>query len=157
MEIRYIELFAEVCDVPKSARNFVGESSQMAFDSVVDNVGRNFMAMLGSGVLSGIHQARPSTYGSVSMAAIDMIVGGDFQIIADDRVVQTAGEQKFNYLATPLFQYKNYLFGWGGSYGVDNRSVYLLTSYLATINNLDGAVVKTSDQTMRIMYTLEEE
>lgn len=87
----------------------------------------------------------------------DIIVGGDFQILSDDTVIQTAGEQKFNYLATPLFQYKNYLFGWGGSYGVDNRSAYLLTPYLASINNLDEAVVKTTDKTMRITYTLTEE
>jgi len=87
----------------------------------------------------------------------DIIFGSDFQILADDTVIQTKGDVKVNYLATPLFQYKNYLFGWGGSYGVDNRSAYLLTPYLASINNLDEAVVKTTDKTMRITYTLTEE
>ena len=105
----------------------------------------------------GIPVSEPGSCERYLVLIGDMIVGGDFQILSDDRVVQTAGEQKFNYLATPLFQYKNYLFGWGGSYGVDNRSVYLLTPYLATINNLDEAVVKTTDQTMRITYTLVEE
>lgn len=79
------------------------------------------------------------------------------QILADDTVIRTKGDVKVNYLATPLFQYKNYLFGWGGSYGVDNRSAYLLTPYLASVNNLDEAVVKTTDKTMRITYTLTEE
>lgn len=86
----------------------------------------------------------------------DIIVGGDFQILNDDTVIRTKGEAKVNSLATPLFQYKNYLFGWGGSYGVENRSAYLLMPYLASINNLDEAVVKTTDKTMRITYTLTE-
>ena len=87
----------------------------------------------------------------------DIIIGGDFQILEDDTVIRTKGETKVNSLATPLFQYKNYLFGWGGSYGVDNRSAYLLTPYLATINNLESAVVKTTDKTMKITYTLTEQ
>ena len=87
----------------------------------------------------------------------DIIFGSDFQILAEDTVIRTKGDVKVNYLATPLFQYKKYLFGWGGSYGVDNRSAYLLTPYLASINNLDEAVVKTTDKTMRITYTLTEE
>jgi len=35
--------------------------------------------------------------------------------------------------------------------------MYLLTPYLATINNLSSAVVKTVDKTMKITYTLTEE
>lgn len=35
--------------------------------------------------------------------------------------------------------------------------MYLLTPYLATINNLSSAVVKTTDKTMKITYTLTEE
>lgn len=87
----------------------------------------------------------------------DLIVGGDFQITIAGQTIQTLGGAKSYYLATPLFQYKNFLLGWGGSYGSDYRSVYLLTPYLATINNLSSAVVKTVDKTMKITYTLTQE
>jgi len=87
----------------------------------------------------------------------DLIIGGDFQITVLDQVVQTAGNTKTYYGATPLFQYKNFLLGFGGSYGSDCRSIYLLNPYLATINNLSSAVVKTVDKTMKITYTLTQE
>ncbi len=86
----------------------------------------------------------------------DLIVGGDFQIKADDTVVHTQGSARLNNAATPLFQYKHFLFGWGGSYGSEYRTAYLLTPYLATINNLSSAVVKTVDKTMKITYILTE-
>ena len=72
----------------------------------------------------------------------DMIVAGDFQITADDRVIKTQGSARFEAMATPLFQYKNFVFMWGGSYGKEHRCAYLLTPYLASINNLSAAVVK---------------
>ena len=87
----------------------------------------------------------------------DLIIGGDFQITAEDTVIQTQGSVRLNNAATPLFQYKNFLFGWGGSYGNEYRTAYLLTPYLASINNLTSAVVKTVDKTMKITYTLTEE
>lgn len=87
----------------------------------------------------------------------DVIVGGDFQVLADDTIVHTQGSERLNDSATPLFQYKEFLIGWGGSYGNEYRNVYLLTPYLATINNLSSAVVKTTDKTMKITYTLTEE
>lgn len=87
----------------------------------------------------------------------DLIIGGDFQITVSDKIIQTLGGAKSYYLATPLFQYKNFLLGWGGSYGSDYRTIYLLTPYLATINNLSSAVVKTVDKTMKITYTLTQE
>ena len=37
------------------------------------------------------------------------------------------------------------------------RHMYLLTPYLATINNLASAVVKDANKTMKITYTLTEE
>ncbi len=86
----------------------------------------------------------------------DIIVGGDFQILADDSIVHTQGSARLYNEATPLFQYKNFLVGWGGSYGNEYRGVYLLTPYLATINNLGSAVVKNTDKTMKITYTLTE-
>lgn len=87
----------------------------------------------------------------------DLIVAGDFQVTAEDTVIRTQGSFRLNDAATPLFQYKNFLVGWGGSYGNEYRTVYLLTPYLATINNLSSAVVKTVDKTMKITYTLTEE
>ena len=87
----------------------------------------------------------------------DMIVAGDFQITADDRVIKTQGSARFEAMATPLFQYKNFVFMWGGSYGKEHRCTYLLTPYLASINNLSSAVVKNTDKTMKITYTLTEE
>ena len=35
--------------------------------------------------------------------------------------------------------------------------IYLMTPYLATINNLDTPVTKTADKTMKITYILREE
>lgn len=87
----------------------------------------------------------------------DLIVGGDFQILSDDTVVHTQGSVRLTNTATPLLQYKEFLFGWGGSYGKEYRAAYLLTPYLASINNLSSAVVKTVDKTMKITYTLTEE
>ncbi len=87
----------------------------------------------------------------------DLIIGADFQITADDTVIKTKGNERLNHAATPLFQYKHFLLGWGGSYGNEYRTMYLLTPYLATINNLSSAVVKTTDKTMKITYTLTEE
>lgn len=87
----------------------------------------------------------------------DLIIGGDFQITAADQVIHTLGGVRINTAATPLFQYKNFLLGWGGSYGSEFRTMYLLTPYLASVNNLSSAVVKTVDKTMKITYTLTEE
>ena len=87
----------------------------------------------------------------------DLIVGGDFQITSEDKVIHTQGSARLNDAATPLFQYKNFLVGWGGSYGNEYRTAYLLTPYLASVNNLSQAVVKTVDKTMKITYTLTEE
>lgn len=86
----------------------------------------------------------------------DIIVAGDFQVLADDTIVHTQGSVRLNDAATPLFQYKHFLLGWGGSYGNEYRNMYLLTPYLASINNLSSAVVKTVDKTMKITYTLTE-
>lgn len=87
----------------------------------------------------------------------DLIVGGDFQVTANDTTIRTQGSFRLNDAATPLFQYKNFLLGWGGSYGTEYRTMYLLTPYLASINNLSSAVVKTVDKTMKITYTLTQE
>ncbi len=87
----------------------------------------------------------------------DIIVAGDFQILANDTVIHTAGDVRLEHSATPLFRFKEHLVGWGGSYGNEYRHHYLLTPYLATINNLSSAVIKTTDKTMKITYTLTED
>lgn len=87
----------------------------------------------------------------------DIILAGDFQVLVNDAIVHTLGSARLNDSATPLFQYKEFLVGWGGSYGNEYRNIYLLTPYLASINNLSSAVVKTVDKTMKITYTLTEE
>ena len=87
----------------------------------------------------------------------DVIVGYDFIIDGSDNVIQTAGGTRTNNLATPLFRYKEFLVGWGGSYGNEYRYNYLLTPYLATICNLSQAVVKNAAKTMKITYTLTEQ
>ncbi len=37
------------------------------------------------------------------------------------------------------------------------KELYLYTPYLATINNLGTPVIKTTDKTMKITYTITEE
>lgn len=88
----------------------------------------------------------------------DVIIGYDFIIDVSDRVEQTIGGTRMsNNLATPLFRYKEFLVGWGGSYGNEYRYNFLFTPYLATICNLSQAVVKNADKTMKITYTLTEQ
>jgi hypothetical protein len=77
--------------------------------------------------------------------------------VTESKVIQTVGTARFENIATPLFQYKQFLTGWGGSYGNEYHFTYLLTPYLATINNLSSAVVKNADKTMKITYTITEE
>ena len=54
-----------------------------------------------------------------------------------------------------------YLLGYwlyrSGSTYVVHRTIYLMTPYLATINNLETPVTKTADKTMKITYILREE
>ena len=45
----------------------------------------------------------------------------------------------------------------GGGYGSEYRTVYLLTPYRASINNLSSPVEKTAEKTMKITYTLTQE
>lgn len=87
----------------------------------------------------------------------DLIIGWDFQITVNDTVVQTAGTERLENICTAVFQYKEYLFFWASSYLNQYRMVYILTPYLATINNLSQAVVKNADKTMKITYTLTEQ
>ena len=87
----------------------------------------------------------------------DLLIGYDFVVDVNDNAIQTYGGTRTNNLATPLFRYKEYVVGWGGSYGNEYRYNYLLTPYLASISNLSQAVVKNADKTMKITYTLTEQ
>ena len=87
----------------------------------------------------------------------DLIIGYDFIVTANDTVIQIAGSSRFPYIGTPLFQYKEFLTGFGGNYGSDYQTTWLLMPYLASINNLSQAIVKNADKTMKITYTLTEQ
>lgn len=87
----------------------------------------------------------------------DLIIGWDFQVTVNDTVIRTAGTARLEEICTAVFQYKEYIFFWASSYLNQYRMTYILTPYLATINNLSQAVVKNADKTMKITYTLTEQ
>lgn len=88
----------------------------------------------------------------------DLIIGWDYIIDINDNVTKTAGTQRFDKdLGTQIFQYKEYLTGFTSSYGTEMQKWFILTPYLASINNLGSAVVKNADKTMKITYTLTED
>ena len=87
----------------------------------------------------------------------DIIIGYDFEIDVNDNVIETYAGTRCGNIATPFFQYKEYVFAWGGAYLNQYRYTWLLTPYLATICNLSQAVVKNADKTMKITYTLTEQ
>lgn len=97
-------------------------------------------------------------YGTICMAVIgDWIVGSDFRISTDDIVYKTANAMPFAYTCTPIFQYGPFLVSFGNYYGNSTRkNLFLLTPYLASINNLSTSVIKTADKTMKITYTITE-
>lgn len=86
----------------------------------------------------------------------DLIMGWDFILDEADKVTKVGGAVRLQDAASPMFRYKNFLVQWGGSYGSEYRTVYLLTPYLASINNLSETVEKTAEKTMKITYTLTE-
>ncbi|WP_395013600.1 hypothetical protein [Robinsoniella peoriensis] len=100
-------------------------------------------------------------YGYLYMYLLDdWIMGSDFSIDSHDRVCKLSNKNPFQYVNTPLFQYGPYLLGFGKytSSETNNlqKSYWLLTPYLATINNLSNPVIKTADKTMKITYFLTE-
>ena len=114
------------------------------------------ISLIELGFTSGGKSLSSSSYGLFLDRIGDLIIGYDYQITADDEVIATAGGAKFPYTCTPMMQYKNFILCWGGEYGSANRYLALLTPYMASICNLGSAVVKTSDMTMKITYTLTE-
>ena len=87
----------------------------------------------------------------------DIIVAYDFEIDVNDHVIPLFAGEHCGNVSTPFFQYKEYVFAWGGAYLNQYRYTWLLTPYLATICNLSQAVVKNADKTMKITYTLTEQ
>ena len=87
----------------------------------------------------------------------DIIIGYDFEIDVNDNVIATFAGERCGNVSTQFFQYKEYVFAWGGAYLNQYRYTWLLTPYLATICNLSQAVVKNADKTMKITYTLTEQ
>ena len=67
----------------------------------------------------GKSQTGSGTCANYLFMANDLIIGWDYQIKPDDTVVQTVGSTRLLNLGTPLFQYKEFCFGWGGNYGSD--------------------------------------
>lgn len=89
----------------------------------------------------------------------DWIMGSDFVIDTNDVVRKTTNNRALSYICTPFFQYGPYALTFG-RYSYSSMSVYksmwLLTPYLASINNLSTSVIKTADKTMKITYTVTE-
>lgn len=113
--------------------------------------------LISLGFTSSWHSFENMGYGQLYMTVIgDQVYGCDFRILADNTVVRIHGEDKLAGATTPLFQYREFLIGWSGESAV-RRVVFILTPFQATVNNLDSSVVKTTEQTMRITYTLTEE
>lgn len=92
---------------------------------------------------------------------LDTICGSDFIILSNDTVNQTADLNPLNYTSSPLFQYGPYgiTFGryfYAGTVNRIHKGLWLITPYLATINNLSTGIVKSADKTMKITYTINE-
>lgn len=100
--------------------------------------------------------------GSICMWTIgNWVCGSDFILNSTDEVTKVANSNPFSYSSTPVFQYGPYLLTFGGyahsGYYHARKNLFLLTPYLATINNLSTAVIKTADKTMKITYMVTEE
>lgn len=88
----------------------------------------------------------------------DMIIGTNFTIDKNDKVTEIAQSDLSTIECIPL-SYGPFLLGYfanGESSGDKylRKVLYLITPYLATINNLSKTVEKTADKTMKITYYL---
>jgi len=88
------------------------------------------------------------------------IKGPQFTIDGADRVERTNDSEPISQRIGRFFQNGVYLYGIGSYYNSSNyyfyQYLYLITPYLASINNLSESVVKTADKTMKITYVLTE-
>ena len=65
----------------------------------------------------------------------------------------------YSYICTPFFRYGPYAITFGRYYYSSMtvyKTLWLVSPYLASINNLSTSVIKTADKTMKITYTLTE-
>ncbi len=89
----------------------------------------------------------------------DWIMGSDFVVDTNDVVRKTTNNRALSYICTPLFQYGPYALTYGRYYYSSMsvyKSMWFMAPYLASINNLSTAVIKTADKTMKITYTITE-
>jgi len=90
----------------------------------------------------------------------DAVIGSDFILTADDTVIHTNNSNPLNYICTPLFISAPYALAFG-RYQYNTMTIYkhlfLVSPYLASINNLSESIIKTADKTMKITYTVTEE
>lgn len=163
--LKTVGSFREDSSYPNTQRNAVIRNGYLYVLSY-DNLGVYKINLSNSTDITlislGFESAARSICGSGSCEARllmvnDIIIGYDFMIDAGDNVIATYGGVRMGNLATPLFQYKEFVLGWGGSYGNEYRYNFILTPYLATICNLSQAVIKNADKTMKITYTLTEQ
>ena len=91
----------------------------------------------------------------------DHILGYDFQITRDDKVIKNYGKDYrgmgIDDLSTPTVAMGPFRVGYGSGGNFLYKNLYLHTPYLGTINNLSSPILKTADKTMKITYTLTEE
>lgn len=85
----------------------------------------------------------------------DWICGYDFRINTLDEVIRTKGESQLSY-STDIYGYGPYVYALGFYSNYIYKNIFLLSPYLATINNLSTSVIKTADKTMKITYTITE-
>ena len=112
---------------------------------------------IGFGFTSAMRSIGDTGSSEVKLTMIDdLIVGYDFEVDVSDNVIPNYAGIRTECIGTPFFRYKEFAFAWGCTYMYKYRYVYLLTPYLATICNLDHAVVKSADKSMKITYTLTE-
>ena len=97
-----------------------------------------------------------SNHGVYLMAVNDLVYGGDFLLQPNGSVVRLAGDVKVENLVSPFFQFREFGLCFTGNRTSSGMGFYVLAPYLATVNNLETAVVKSGDQTMKITYTLTE-
>lgn len=88
----------------------------------------------------------------------DYIIGHGFILYKDLSYTEVyTGLQENSYCRIITTKKGGFMYIYGGS--SNSTRIYLdyLTGYLATINNLDTPVTKTSEQSMKITYTITEE
>lgn len=113
--------------------------------------------LIAFGFTSGSKMLDDSTGSGLYLTLVnDLIIGWDFILTSDDKVIKIAGQTRLEGAATPLFQYKEFLFTWVSNVGTETLTAYLINPYLVTINNLSETLEKTTEMTMKITYELTE-